>query len=251
MHTERVANWLTRIGCSPSDLACGPHELRHEPTVAAMRARGEKPTELHNNCSGKHTGFLTLARHLGAPVAHYVDVQHPVQQRVASTLAQLAGIDGALSWGVDGCTAPNFLVSLADLARALAGLADPAKLPRERAAAVRRVIAAMTAHPELVAGTGRVCTRLMTQSGGRLAVKTGAEGVYVAILPELGLAAALKIDDGAARASETAIAALLIGLGALRDDGAAHATAHASVRDTRGNIVGERRAAHALLELRP
>ena len=250
MHTERVALWLERLHCCETDLACGPHELRHEPTGAAMRARGERPTALHNNCSGKHTGFLTLARHLGAPVADYVAIAHSVQRSVAATLADLAALPGEIPWGVDGCTAPNFAVSLAALARALAQLADPARLAPARAGAARRIMAAMTAHPELVAGSGRACTRLMLQSGGKLAVKTGAEGVYVAILPELGMAAALKIDDGATRASETAIAGLLIALGVLSDDGAAHALAYAPVRDTRGNVVGLRRPSQELMGIR-
>ena len=99
----------------------------------------------------------------------------------------------------------------------------------------------MMDHPELVAGTGRPCTLLMQQNR-RIAVKTGAEGVYVAILPELGFGAAIKIDDGASRAAETAIAALLIALGATPDDGAAARMARAPVLNTRGVQIGERRA---------
>src|ERR1700688_2680638 len=121
--TERIAAWQYRIGCSVSDLACGPHRPLHEPTAAAMIARGEKWTLLHNNCSGKHTGFMTLARELGAPVANYQEHDHPVQRAVEATLKEMTGIARDLPYGVDGCTVPNFAVPLAALARAMAQIA--------------------------------------------------------------------------------------------------------------------------------
>jgi L-asparaginase II len=241
MHTSRVSAWQERIGCSVADLACGPHRPVHEPTAIEMIVRHEKWTPLHNNCSGKHTGFMTIARHLGAPVAGYQLIDHPAQVMVEKTLKEMAGLSGALPYGVDGCTVPNFALSLTALARAMAQFADPTGLSASRREAAERVVRAMAAHPELVAGTGRACTNLMRQSRG-LVVKTGAEGVYVAIIPALGLGAAVKIDDGASRASESVIAALLIALGAVPDDGAAAALARAPVPNTRGVPVGERRA---------
>lgn len=250
MHTERVARWLKRIGCGESDLACGPHPVRYEPVWHQMLARGEQPTRIHNNCSGKHTGFLTVARHLGVPVAGYVKRDHPVQQAVARALADLAGIDADMPWGVDGCAAPNFALPLSAFARALAKMADPSALPEPRAQAARRIVAAMTAHPELVSGTGRACATLMRAGRGRVAVKTGAEGVFAAIVPETGLGIALKIDDGAARASETAIATLLEKLGLLHGDAAAHALACGPVINTRNAVVGERRPADTLTGLK-
>lgn len=239
-HTTRVSAWQEKIGCSVADLACGPHRPMHEATANEMVARGEKWTALHNNCSGKHTGFMTVARALGAPVAGYERPDHPVQRLVERTFSELSGVPGPLPYGIDGCTVPNFAVPLRALALAMARIADPDNLAPQRAEACRRIFSAMTAHPELVAGTGRACTRLMRQSPA-VAVKTSAEGVYVAILPSLGLGAALKVDDGAGRAAETAIAALLIALGAIADDGAAQDLAHAPVLDTRGRNVGERR----------
>ena len=199
-----------------------------------------------NNCSGKHTGFMTLARGLGVPVQGYQEVGHPVQRRVEKALTELAGISGPLPYGVDGCTVPNFALPLAALARAMAALADMSGLSENRAAACRRVVTSMLAHPELLAGTGRPCTQLMRQARD-MAVKTGAEGVYVTILPALGFGIALKIDDGAGRAAETAIASVLIALGAVKDEGAAHALAHAPVLNTRNVQVGERRLAAGLL----
>jgi L-asparaginase II len=239
-HTARVAAWQAKIGCSVSDLACGAHCPMHDATANEMVARGEKWTPLHNNCSGKHTGFMTVARMIGAPVAGYEQPGHPVQRQVERTFSELSEVPGPLPYGIDGCTVPNFAVPLRALALAFARIADPANLAPSRAEACRRIFSAMTAHPELVAGTGRACTRLMRQSPA-IAVKTGAEGVFVAILPSLGLGAALKVDDGAGRAAETTIAALLIALGALPDEGAAENLAHAPVLNTRGRTVGERR----------
>ncbi|MDE2476624.1 MAG: asparaginase, partial [Alphaproteobacteria bacterium] len=181
-----------------------------------------------------------VARVIGAPVAGYEQPDHPVQRMVEQTFSELSGVAGPLPYGIDGCTVPNFAVPLRALALAMAQIADPANLAPRRAEACRRIFSAMTAHPELVAGTGRACTRLMRQSP-LMAVKTGAEGVFVAILPLLGLGVALKVEDGAGRAAETAIAALLITLGALPDEAAAQNLAHAPVLDTRGRNVGERR----------
>jgi L-asparaginase II len=245
MHTSRVEAWQKRIGVSVSDLACGPHRPVHEPTSAAMIERHEKPTPLHNNCSGKHTGFMTLAKHLGAPVAGYQLVDHPSQQAVQKTLKEMAGLTGELPYGIDGCTVPNFAVPLGALARAMAQLADPSELTRSRAAATARIVRAMTAHPDLVAGTGRACTLIMRDNPS-VVVKTGAEGVYIAILPRLGLGAALKIDDGASRAAEAATAHLLIALGAVANEGAAAGLARAPVPNTRGVAIGERRAVFEL-----
>jgi L-asparaginase II len=246
-HTRRIDAWLKRIGCSVADYACGAHRPLHEETAVAMIRAGESWTALHNNCSGKHAGFMTVARHLGAPVAGYERHDHPVQWRVEAALKEMAGLTGELPWGIDGCTVPNYAVPLKALARAMAAIADPTDLSPARADAARRVVRAMISCPELVAGTGRVCTRMMRENPN-VAIKTGAEGVYIAILPALGLGAAVKIDDGAGRAAETAIAALLIRLGAVKDDGAAANYARTPVPNTRGVTVGERRATGILAQ---
>jgi L-asparaginase II len=237
MHTERVAAWLARIGCVESDLACGPHPSRYEPVVEAMIKRGEAPTRIHNNCSGKHTGFLTLARHWDIATAGYERHDHPVQRAVAKTLAELAGVSDDLPWGIDGCAAPNYALPLAALARAFA------KLTASRG---QRVVGAMTAHPELVSGTGRTCAILMRSAGGAAAVKTGAEGFFAGIVPGQGLGIAIKIDDGAGRAADTVMAAMLAKYGVLGDDRAAQSILLAPITNTVGETVGERRVAAAL-----
>ncbi len=248
MHTERVKAWLGRIGCDASDLACGAHPVRYEPVWEAMVRAGEAPTRVHNNCSGKHTGFLTVARHWDIATAGYERHDHPVQRAVAAALKDLSGIPDELPWGVDGCTAPNFALPLSGFARAFARLAHPETLAGPRATAARRIVRAMTHHPELVAGTGRACTILMRAAGGRAAVKTGAEGYFAAIIPERGWGIALKIDDGAGRAAETVMAAILDKLGMLAGSAAAQAILRAPITNTRSTVVGERRPAAPLAE---
>jgi L-asparaginase II len=246
MHTARVAAWLERIGLGEPDLACGAHPVRYEPVWRDMVLRGEVPTRIHNNCSGKHTGFLTVAKHWGVATAGYERHDHPVQQAVAKALGELSGVSGELPWGVDGCAAPNFALPLAGFARSLAKLADPRGLGETRDKAAKRIVESMIAHPELVAGTGRACTILMRSAAGHAAVKTGAEGVFAGIIPERGWGIALKIDDGAGRAAETAMAAVLDALKLLGRDEAAREILHAPILNTRNAVVGERRVAEAL-----
>jgi L-asparaginase II len=248
MHTTRVAAWLTRLGLSESDLACGAHASRYEPVAEAMIRRGEKPTRVFNNCSGKHAGFLTVARHWDIATSGYEQPNHPVQRAVATTLSELCDA-GELSFGIDGCAAPNFATSLTQFALAAARMAAPEKLAKERAAAARRIVAAMIAHPELISGTARVCAVQMRACGGRAAVKAGAEGFYAGWIPGAGLGIAIKIDDGAGRAAETVIAALLTSLKLLEDSEEARTILRAPILNTRGAVVGERRPSPALAEL--
>jgi len=249
MHTTRVAAWLARLGLGESDLACGAHASRYEPVAEAMIRRGEKPTRLFNNCSGKHTGFLTVARHWDIATKGYEQPNHPVQRAVATTLSELCDA-GELPFGIDGCAAPNFATSLTQFARAAARMAAPDRLETQRASAARRIVAAMIAHPELVSGTGQVCATLMRASRGRAAAKAGAEGFYAGWIPEGGLGIAIKIDDGAGRAAETVIAALLDTLKLLDTSQAARAILRAPILNTRGDVVGERRPSSALADLR-
>ncbi len=214
IHTGMVTSWLAELGLDDSALRCGPQEPRDRSELHAMIRAGHEPCRHHNNCSGKHSGFLTLARHLkGGP--EYVEPEHPVQEAVRAAFEDVTGLESP-GFGIDGCSAPNFATTLHGLARAMAFFAaareDDAPV-RNRAAA--RLVSAMTACPELVAGEGRACTDLMRAMGGKVAVKTGAEGAFVAILPEQKLGVAVKIQDGATRAANLAITALLVHLGAL------------------------------------
>lgn len=240
IHTDLAADWLAAMDLTPEALACGPEEPRDLPARDTLiRAHGA-PGRVHNNCSGKHTGFLQLARHLGAG-PDYCDPDHPVQRRIRAALEDLAG-ETSPGHGIDGCSAPNFAVTLKGLARAMARFAT-ASSGTGREAAMSRIRDAMMAHPELIAGEGRACTDLMRACAGRAAIKGGAEGVNVAILPDLGLGIALKIEDGAERASECALAALLVRLGVADPAHPAVAARQApALRNWAGLAVGQMRS---------
>lgn len=214
LHVGAVSRWLQDLGLGEADLRCGAHEPRDKAERNRLIRAAEPPCQLHNNCSGKHAGFLTANRHLGAG-PDYGEYDHPLQQAIRQATAEVAGEELA-GWGVDGCSAPNFAFSLQGLARAMARFA----VAREgqagaRGDAMARLVQAMIAHPDLVAGEGRACTGLMRAAEGRAAIKVGAEGVFVAILPEQGLGIALKCVDGNARAAEVALSAVLVRLGVI------------------------------------
>ena len=246
VHTALVRAWLARIALEDGDLRCGPQIPDDSAARQTLRETGAPPGQVHNNCSGKHCGFLTLARHLGAG-PDYIDPDHPVQRAVRAALEETGGA-AVQGHAVDGCSAPNFAMPLSAVATAMARMARPeAALSGARAAAAGRLVAAMMAHPVLVAGEKRACTALIRAAAGAAVVKTGAEGVFVAILPERGLGIALKIDDGAGRGAEAAIAALLARYGALDPEGPEmRAYADAPLLNRRGIDCGRVRAAPAL-----
>lgn len=223
-HVGLVAGWLERIGLGPGDLECGCHEPMDKDAAKALARAGETPGPLHNNCSGKHAGFLTTAKHMGEPTKGYSKPDHPVQQRLLAMLSEMGDADLTTApRGADGCGIPVIGMPLSAFALALARMADPKGLDEDRADASGRILRAMAANPRLVAGPRRFDTVAMEagvkSTGGTFVVKSGAEGVHGAILPALGLGVALKIDDGSKRAAEVAMAAVLDHLGVL--DGAA------------------------------
>ena len=213
IHTENVSAWLADMGLGEADLRCGPQEPADTEARDGLIRAGDAPCQLHNNCSGKHAGFLMLNQRLGGD-AEYVEVDHPVQKAVKAAMEEVCGEDSA-GYGIDGCSAPNFAVTLAGLARGMGVYADAHRQSGARAEAAAKLVNGMLRHPELVAGEGRACTALMRAMGGKVALKTGAEAVFTAILPEQGLGVALKVTDGGTRAAELAIVAILIRLGVL------------------------------------
>lgn len=244
-HTSRVQGWLSALGLGDGDLRCGAHEPSDRAARDALIRSGAAPCQYHNNCSGKHAGFLTLNRHLRGG-SEYVEADHPVQRAIRDAFEDVTG-EASPGYGIDGCSAPNFATTLAAMARAMARFATAGGRSDRRARAQVRLVAAMTAHPELVSGNRQPCTELMRAMGGRVAVKGGAEGFHVAILPDRGLGVALKIADGAGRASEAAMAHILIRLGALdAESPAARTLADHPLRNWRGITVGDLRAAGTL-----
>lgn len=241
MHAGAVGDWLTGLGLDEPDLRCGCHMPRDKDENRRLTCSDTAPDQRHNNCSGKHAGFLTLNRHLGGG-AEYVEVDHPVQIAAKAAFEDVTG-ETSPGFGIDGCSAPNHACSLQGLARGMARFADPGSDLRGQA--MRRLVDAMRKYPEMVAGEGRACTDLMRAMRGRVAVKTGAEGVFVAILPEQGLGVAVKAQDGATRASEAAITALLVHLGVLdRNDPVVAALLTGPMQNWRGIVTGEMRTAN-------
>lgn len=205
IHTNRVNAWIKTLGLGDDDFRCGPQESRDRAVMEAQIRAHESPCRVHNNCSGKHAGFLTLAKHLGAG-PEYTNPDHPVQR---ACLADFEDITGETSpgFGIDGCSAPNPAASLHGIARAMARFAAAPDTSAEA-----RLHRAMRAHPDLVAGEGRACTELMQACNGKVALKTGAEGFFIAIIPDLKTGIALKAACGTTRAAEAAITALLVRL---------------------------------------
>lgn len=242
-HTRTLHDWLGRLGLDEEALECGAHAPLHDKTAAAMIEKHRKPGRIHNNCSGKHTGMLTTACHLGEETHGYIEREHPVQQRWFDVLGEMAEVDmRRLPWSYDGCGIPVIAMPLQSIARAFARVAAPDELPEARAAALERVTAAIAEHPFMVAGSGRLCTEIMQLTGRRVLVKTGADGVYTAALMEKGLGIALKIDDGAKDAAEVTLMAVLNHLDALHGDEleALAARRRMPISNTRGVVTGHR-----------
>ena len=209
-HVDTVAAWLARIGLEADHLNCGAHLPYDVNSAHDLIHAGKAPTRLNNNCSGKHTGFLTTALHLGEPTEGYLDPDHPVQRRLYDIMALLGEQDLAdTGRGRDGCGIPVYGMTLTALARATRKMADPAGLGEDRGKAVKRVLTAVMAEPFMVGGPDRFDTDVMTALKGSAATKGGAEGVHIAILPEKGLGIALKAEDGEKRAADVAMGWLL------------------------------------------
>ncbi|MGH1411917.1 MAG: asparaginase [Pelagimonas sp.] len=213
LHVEAVNAWLAELGLDGDDLICGTEASRDKALRFEMIRSDQKPCRVHNNCSGKHSGFLTLTKHLGAG-PDYVDLLHPVQKAVREAFETVTDAESP-GFGIDGCSAPNFATTMHGMARAMAFFASAGQRSDAMSSAAEQLTEGMIAYPELVAGETRACTGLMRAAKEPVAIKTGAEGFFVAIIPGRGLGVALKIADGATRASNCAIAAVLVRLGVL------------------------------------
>jgi len=213
IHTDRVQTWLEGLGLGEADLRCGPQFPNDKDARAALIRADSCGDQCHNNCSGKHTGFLTLSQHLGGG-PEYIDIDHPVQMAVLQAFEDMTE-EASPGFGIDGCSAPNHATSVAALARAMAHFSAAQGARSARDDAMVALFDAMVRYPDLVAGEGRACTRLMRAMEGRVAVKTGAEGVFVAIIPAKRMGITVKISDGATRAAEAVVTELLAALGEL------------------------------------
>jgi L-asparaginase II len=247
IHTETVAGMLARAGLDESALRCGAHAPYNQETARKLEASGQPFSQLHNNCSGKHTGMLMTAVLRGLPLDDYVSAEHPVQREIVLTLARMADLDENLPTAIDGCSAPTFGVPLRSLAVAFARLVNPSDADSAAARATHRIVAAMINHPEMVGGTkGRFDTELLRAGHGKLVCKIGAEASYsVGVLPcELfprGAGFAIKMEDGSYRGLGPTVVETLAQLGVLNKDEVAQLAAYHRpvVENRRGVNVGE------------
>lgn len=244
IHTDRVQAWLKDMDIDDSAFVCGPQWPSDTPARDLLIKTDASPCKSHNNCSGKHCGFLTMVKANGwGP--DYVAADHPLQVGIKRVFEELTQ-ETSPGWGIDGCSAPNHAGSILGMGRAMATFAS-ADDSTIRGAAMVRLRNAMMAHPDLVSNEGRACNALMRAAKGKAAVKTGAEGYFIAILPDLKMGVALKIIDGATRASECAIAAILSKLGVLDpNDPVVQAYRNPVLKNFAGLVTGDMRPSSAL-----
>ncbi|HUF89491.1 MAG TPA: asparaginase [Gemmatimonadota bacterium] len=246
VHLAAVRSILGKADLDEAMLQCGPHEPIGRAAAEELQRTGERPTAIHNNCSGKHAGMLAVCRARGWSLETYREPGHPLQLRIWRLLAELADLDAtAIGRAVDGCGVVVFALPVEGMARAWASLAaGDARRGDDRERAIGRIFDAMAAYPDMVGGSGRLDTDLLRRCGDRLIVKTGAEGVFCAALRRRAgddpLGMALKVVDGAGRAQDVALMALIEGLGVVApgDDAALDAHARPEVRNRSGAVVG-------------
>jgi L-asparaginase II len=234
-----VRGWLDRLGLRESALVCGPDLPRAQADqIAVIRAGGGRSRVFHN-CSGKHCGFLTLTKHLGAPVDGYADPTHPAQRLYLEALSELLGEDAArLPRGVDGCGLHALALPMAAMARAAARWAVARVASDARRSAIRRLQSAIRTHPDHLSGRGSATGKIVRASQGRVLLKGGAEGYVVGFVPEDGLGIAMKLADGSARAKMGVFAALLGRLGLVDAAEALAQDVEGAIADSNGQLVG-------------
>jgi L-asparaginase II len=233
-HVATVLAWLDRLGLGPDALECGPALPRLDEDLAAHHRAGGGPEAICNNCSGKHAGFLTVALHLGVDPAGYIEPDHPVQRLVTEATAELCRVDlaGQIP-GRDGCGIPTWSIPLADLAGAMARLVRPAALAPSWAEPARRITGSVLPRPWWISGRGRHEVAVAELATEPVLLKAGAEGVFLGALPQRGLGLAVKAADGASRAAQVGVSAVLAHLGALPAEAVAQ-----PVHNVVGRVVG-------------
>jgi L-asparaginase II len=204
LHVKTVTDMQKKIGIEESHLQCGAHLPGDMTELKDMIIHDRHPTPNYNNCSGKHTAMLAHARMRGLPLDNYLDINHPIQQDILASFADMCLIPvSRIEPGTDGCSAPNFAVPLFNAALGFARLCDPRQLSLVRAEACKKITSAMTAHPEMVSGYGEFDEQLMKVGEGKIVTKRGAEGFQiVGVMPGVikpdspGIGIALKVSDG-------------------------------------------------------
>ena len=245
-HVTGVSRFLERMGLGVGDLECGAHQPTNSAAREALRARGAEPSALHNNCSGKHSGMLSVALAMGVDTHGYVERDHPVQKRVRAAIEAVIGEPLSEDrCGTDGCSIPTFAAPLRAFAYGFARMATGQGLEADEASAARRLFDAATAHPHLVSGTGHPDETIMNAFKGRVMQKVGAEAVQCGAIRDKGWGYAIKCDDGNVTASQVMLATILLRLADPDDEQrqVLETLKRQPIRNVRGMVVGEMRTA--------
>ncbi len=212
-HIDVIDGILRKIGLAEENLSCGSAVSIKRDYALEQARRHIALDQRYNDCSGKHCGMLTMCLHREYPIVGYIDPGHPLQREILETFAAFCEVEAEdVEIGIDGCSVPVFYLPLYNMALAYVKLTNPEAFDPHFEKACRRVVGAMTGHPELVAGTGGFCTELMRHTGGRMIGKVGANGVYCVGVKEKGLGLAVKIEDGSMEVLSTVVLQVLLDL---------------------------------------
>ena len=243
-HVALAASMLAKAGLSESDLRCGAHRPFDETESHRMLVTGEAPSQLHNNCSGKHAAMLAFAKHIGADIATYDLLDNRIQKRILRCVADFTEIvEAEIAIGIDGCAAPNFALPVVAMAKSFVNLLSPTKFPEPTQLACSRIIAAMLRYPELIGGSTRLDTMLMNAAPGKFISKVGADGVWLCgVLPcdkwPTGLSIALKIEDGDDYISRPVVTVELLRQLGIIDGSSLPELSPMPIKNRRGDVVG-------------
>jgi L-asparaginase II len=244
MHIEVAARMLAKAGLSKSELQCGVHWPFSESESHRMLRAGEEPTQLHNNCSGKHAAMLAFAKHIDAGIENYLSPENRIQKRILRCIADFAQMpEEEIAIGIDGCCVPNFALPLSSMARTFANLIRPTRFPEITQTACNRIVEAMMKFPELIGGSTRLDTMLMQAAPGRIVSKVGADGIWLCgVLPSgqypSGLGIALKVADGDDHRARPAVAVDILRQLGILGENAPPDLSPLPVKNRRGDKVG-------------
>ncbi len=245
-HVETAREMLAKIGLRESDLQCGAHLPFNDAEAERMIKADIPPTQLHNNCSGKHAAMLGLAKFTGADIENYYLPENSVQQKILETVSLFSDVPlDEIKIGIDGCGAPNFALPVSAMAKSFAKLVfPPATFDEKTRKACRTIVSAMTNFPEMIGGTERLDTLIMQTLSSQIISKVGAEGVYTAgVLPsprwKTGLGIAFKIEDGEDKRARPVVALELLRQLGILDAESLKRFSPMAIENRRGDKVGK------------
>ena len=235
IHQKMINNWLKKINLKEKHLSCGPSWPWNIKDQFKAHSKYKIKRKIFHNCSGKHCGHLAVSKYKNLPIKNYQNKDHPIQKDLINLIEDLSKYK-IKNIGVDGCPLPNPLIPLKKFAFAMAQLADYKKI-NDHSTIAKRIFDSCIKFPEIAGGSKSINSILTKLSKGKVFFKNGAEGVFVAIIPELKSALAVKIIDGASRAAEVAIAGLISELKIINNNQIEKIKRN-SIKNSAGQIIG-------------